>query len=149
MPSINWLTARAEIATILTGVAITSPISASIQRVFQTPPKQLSDFPCVVIVGVQKGEPQRTAAIREREYTARLRLIVRDADLDRAADILDAFQEAIIDRFDINVTLNGKVSLVHGPLWQEAGTFEAGGQEHPAADGLVRFLMTDDPVFAP
>lgn len=149
MPSINWLTARAEIAAILTGVAVTAPIAETIRRVFEVPPKLASDFPCVAIMGVSKGEPQRAMALREREYTARLRLIIQDADLNRAADLIDAFQEAITDAFDQNVTLNGKVSLLHGPQWQEAETLDIGGQSQWGADAFVRFVMVDDIVFAP
>ena len=148
MPSINWLTARAEIASILTGVAITSPISETIHRVFETPQTMISDLPCVMIVGVAKSEPQRSSGLRQREYTARLRLIVQDADIQRAADIIDALQEAITDRFDINLTLNGKVSNLNGPQWLEAGPVDGGGQDRQGVDGFVRFSMDDDIVFA-
>lgn len=148
MPSINWLTARAEIAAILNGVAITSPIASSIQRVFETPPKYVSDFPCVMIVGTAKADPERSSGLREREYTARIRLLVRDADINRAADIIDAFQEAILDAFDQNLTLNSKVSNLNGPQWLEAGTLDAGGEDQWGSDAFVRFRMFDSPGFA-
>lgn len=149
MPTTNWLTARAEIASILNGVAVAAPIATSLVRVFETPPKQVSDFPCVIIIGTAKAEPERAMAIRDRNYTARLRLIVQDADINRAADIIDALQEAIIDAFDANLTLNGKVSNLTGPQWLEAGVVDAGGQDQWGCDAFVRFLMTDSPTFAP
>lgn len=149
MPSINWLIARAEIATILTGVAITTPLAQSIARVYETPPKIAPDFPCIIIVGTAKGEPERSADIRTREYTSRIRLLVKDADVNRAADIIDAFEEAIVDRFDINLTMNGKVSNLHGPSWLEPGTLDSGGQDQWGADAFVRFVMVDNPGFAP
>lgn len=148
MPSINWLTARAEIATILTGVAITSPIAASIVRVYQHPKTNVTDFPSVMIVGVAKGEPERSSGLREREYTARIRLMVEDADLERQDELIDAFEEAIIDAFDANLTLNGKVSNLNGPQWLEPGPIEAGGLNRAGADGLMRFRMFDAPGFA-
>jgi len=146
--SINWLAARAEIAAILSGVSITAPVAASILRVFETPPKQASDLPCVIIVGVSKLAPVRSSGLREREYVARLRLIVQDADINRTADMLDAFEEAIIDAFDKNLTLNGKVSNLGGPSWNEPDTLDAGGQSQWGADAFVTFRMFDDPGFA-
>lgn len=148
MPSINWLTARAEIASILNGVAITVPIASSIKRVYETPPKQASDEPYLIIIGTTKAEPQRSSGLRSREYTARIRLVVKDADINRAADIIDAFQEAIVDAFDQNLTLNGKVSNLNGPQWLEAGVVDAGGQDQWGCDCFVRFTMDDSPTFA-
>lgn len=148
MPSISWRAARAEIAALLVNVAITDPDSQTIKRVYLTPHKTATDIPAVIIVGVAKGEPIRSSGLREREYTARLRLVVRDADIQRAADLIDAFQEAITDVFDQNLTLNGKVSNLNGPQWLEAGTVDIGGQEHTGCDALVRFRMFDDPGFA-
>lgn len=148
MPSINWRTARAEIVTILTGVAITDPIAASILRVYAHPKTNVTDFPCVMIVGVSKGEPERSSGLRSREYTARLRLMIEDADLERQDDLIDSFEEAIIDAFDQNLTLNAKVSNLNGPLWLEPGPIDAGGQNRAGVDGLVRFTMDDSIVFA-
>ncbi len=147
MPAVSWRTARAEIATILTGVAITDPITTSILRVFQTEPKQVSDFPCVVVLGTEKS-PARSSGLRQREMTAHLRLAVQDADQNRAADIIDALQDAITDAFDANLTLNGKASNVNGPYWELPGVVAVGGQEQFGADCTVRITLYDDPVFA-
>lgn len=148
MPSIAWLTARAEIATILTGVAISSPVAATIKRVYETPHKHVTDLPCVVVVGTAKPLIIRSSGLREREYVARLRLVIDDADLEQTADMIDAFEEAIIDAFDANLTLNGKVSNLNGPAWEEPETFDVGGQTRWGADALVSFRMFDDPGFA-
>lgn len=148
MPSINWLLARTEIASILNGVAITSPIATSIKRVYEHPKINVTDFPCVMIIGVAKSEPQRSSGLRSREYTARLRLMVEDSDIDRADDLIDAFEEAITDAFDQNLTLNAKVSNLNGPQWLEPGPIDAGGQARQGVDGFVRFTMDDDVVFA-
>ena len=151
MATLSWLTARAEIATIITGVAITAPVSATILKVFETQPAEVpGDMPCVIILGAEKSL-DRSSALRRREYIAHLRLVVEDADLGRAADILDAFQEAINDRFDANVTLNGKVTGLVGPDWElpDAATqSDVGGQSRQAVDGKVTFFMYDDPAFA-
>jgi len=147
MPTTSWRTARAEIATILTGLPITDPIAATILRVFQTPPAKASDFPCVIILGAVKGV-DRSSSLRRRQYTAHLRLVVVDADLDRAADLLDAFQDAIIDAFDANVTLNQKVTNVVGPNWELPAASDVGGQRQQAVDGTVELTIYDDPAFA-
>lgn len=148
MPSLSWLTARAEIAATLTGIAITSPLVQTIQRVYETPPKQVSDFPCLIIMGTAKDPPERSSGLRQRDYTARIRLIVEDADLDRAADIIDAFEEAMIVAFDGNLTLNGAVSNLIGPSFLEPGFVDVGGQEHRGVDAFVRFRMLDAPGFS-
>lgn len=148
MPSTNWLTARAEIATLLVTANITAPVASTIARVYETQPKQATDFPCVIIMGAAKRAPQRSSGLRQREYIAHIRLLVQDADVNRAADIIDAFQEAIIDVFDQNLTLNGKVSNLNGPEWEEPTTLDAGGQTQPGSDGFVTFYMDDIPGFA-
>lgn len=148
MPSLNWLIARAEIKAVLENLSITNPIASTIQRVFESPPAQLSDFPCIMIVGTMKAEPDRSAMLQDRDYIAKIRLFVEDADIDRAYLIIDAFQEAILDAFNSNLQLNGKVTNLHGPSWDFPGFLDAGGREVRGAEGLVRFSMADSPAFA-
>lgn len=148
MPALSWLVARAAIAEMLRPVAIIFPTGITIERVFETPPKQVSDFPCIIIMGVAKAPPVRSSGLRERDYTARLRVAVDDADIHRSADILDSFTEAIIDAFDANLTVDGTVSNLIGPEWEEAQLLDAGGQNVRAVDGFVQFRMFDSPGFS-
>lgn len=149
MAALSWRTARARIAVLLKGVAITSPATASILRVFETPPAQVSDFPCIIILGAEKAIDRSTT--RRREYVAHLRLVVRDADLNRAADLLDAFQEAIDDTFDANLTIGQRITNLVGPEWglPDAPTGgDVGGQIQQAADARLTITFYDDPAFA-
>lgn len=148
MPSVSWLTARAEIASILTNLAITAPIAATIQSVFETPPAKVADDYCIVIMGTAKAV-ERSNGLRIRTYAAKIRLMVFDADLPRSADIIDGFTEAITSAFDDNLTLNGKVNNLQGPTWNEPGVVMVGAIEYSGCDGVVTFYLNDAPGFNP
>jgi hypothetical protein len=148
MPALSWLLARDEIVSILTGVAITDPAAVTLAKVYENHRNQITDFPCVIIMGASKPDPVRSSGLREREVVVRLRLVMRDADLHRTEAMLDAFEEAITTVLDNNLSLNGKVSNLNGPAWEEADTLDVGGQSRAGADALVTFRMLDDPGFA-
>jgi hypothetical protein len=147
MTALSWLLARDEIVSVLTGTAITDPVAKTLARVYENHRQSITDFPCVVIMGASKPEPMRSSGLRDREVIVRLRLAVEDADVHRSESIIDAFQEAINTKFDEALTLNGKVSNLNGPAWEEADALDVGGQTRSGSDGLVRFQMLDDPTF--
>lgn len=148
MAAVSWLLARDEIVSILTGLAITDPAAATLAKVYENHRNQITDFPCVIIMGAAKPDPVRSSALRDRSIEVRLRLVMRDADLHRTEAMLDAFQEAITTAFDGNLALNGRVSNLNGPAWQEADTLDVGGQSRSVSDAIVTFQIVDDPGFA-
>lgn len=120
----GWFLARNAIATILNAVTITDPITASIKAVYQYRQDTETDFPCVVLPDPPgKRIVRGPSGFREKLYIVEIQLLAKDADTDREANILDAFEEAIIDAFDNAVTLGlfSGFSIVEGPNWEAAG----------------------------
>jgi hypothetical protein len=122
----DWLTARTAIAGILADVTITTPIKASVRRVYESQHANPVDFPCFQIYDVPRRTVRPPGGSREKLYDIRLRFMVNDADLDRADAIIDAFEEAAITAFDTRITLGlgGGYSVVEGPNWEEKATFD-------------------------
>lgn len=147
----SWSTARTAIASIIEAVSITTPIAESIKKVFQTQPANIADFPCVIIMGAAK-RVTRPPSLRSKYYDVRVRLVIRGADLARSADVIDAFEEAIIDAFDNAVKFNlagENYLLMEGPNWEEPGMFDIGGQAHSGADAILSIKLQDAKAFAP
>lgn len=143
----DWPTVRAEVATLFTGVAITSPISTSIVRVYQQPPGDSTpDQPSVVIVGADK-QTRRLSALRRKTYTMHGRLLVYDANTAQAQAILDALEEALIAVIDQHVNLGGICSLVTGPDWSVEGWVDIGGNRFVAADFTMQIDLDDGVAF--
>jgi len=121
----TWSAARDAIAAILDSVAITVPVATSIKRVYTYRTGAETEFPCVVISSPPAKRVERgPGGYRAKTYDVDLHLMVRDAEIARAADILDAFEEAIIDAFDNAVALNFAASgymLLSGPDWIAVG----------------------------
>lgn len=118
----GWPLAWNAIATVLRGISITDPISASIIKVYPYRNQTETDFPCVVMPN-PPGKTWRRGpgGFRERFYVVPLELLVTDADAERAAQILDSFEEAIGDAFDAAVSLGvgaGSIHIVEGPNWE-------------------------------
>lgn len=120
----GWQLARNAIATILTGLSITEPISASIKAVYQYRDITETDFPCVVMPNPPgKRIARGPSGYRDKLYVVELQVLAKDADVEREAQILDSLEEAIIDAFDQAVTLGlfSGFSIVEGPNWEPAG----------------------------
>lgn len=143
----TWNAARDALATKLAAVTITSPISASIKKVYKYRPDGETDFPCVVLASPPAKRVERgPSGLRDKYYDVTMQLLVRDADVDRAAEILDAFEEAIIDAIDDAVTL-GLFSGYHvtrGPDWDAAGYVALSDSTlATAATGVLSLRMKD------
>lgn len=90
-------------------LSITSPIATSIKKVwpFFPPARQvITDTPCFVNTWAVR-DVEFMSALRRTAYSVHARLVVYDADSDRAAAIASAFQEPILERFSANVKLSG------------------------------------------
>jgi len=142
-----WINARARIKALLETVSITSPVEQTIKRVYETPPGTVQDLPCFIIyppaLTVERG-----SSLRIKHYTVRLRLLVSDADLDRAADLVDAYREAVIDVFDGDVTLNGTCTQIVGPAVEEAASSSYGGRDFTSIDCLLTVEIKEAKAFS-
>lgn len=149
----SWDTARAQLVTILGAVSITTPIAASIKRVYPYRPANQADFPCVVL----RNPPGKTligrgGATRKVRYDVPIEVYVRDADLQRAGAILDAFEDAITDAFDSAVTLDlgAGMHVQSGPDWQPADEVALSeGSSTPAtyARGILTLVISEAKSF--
>lgn len=115
----GWRDARKRIAAILGQVVINDPLVAGIARVYQTPPPTVEDVPCFIIMPPAL-KVERGSSLRIKTYTVRLRCLVSDEDFAQAADLVDAFREAVVDAFDSDVRLDNTVTLIVGPNIEEA-----------------------------
>lgn len=125
----DWNDVRAQLKTLLEAVSITEPIEETIARVYEFPPPTVQDIPCFII-GLPALKVERAPSLRIKTYRVRLSLLVRDADVDRAAEIADAYREAILDAFDADVTLGGKSTQALAPEFEEGS-----GLEYPQGSG--------------
>ena len=94
-----WSSARARIVVLLATLKLAEPVLSTIAKVYPTPPPTIGDLPCFVIYPPAL-KVERGPGIRIKTYTVRLRLLVTDADLEQAADLVDAYREAVVDVFD-------------------------------------------------
>lgn len=139
----DYPAARSAIATIIDAVTITSPVAASIVKVYERRPDAgtgLSEFPCVLITGATI-DVDRSSGLRERTYTVGLRLVVRPIAGAPMQDLLDAFKEGIISAFDAKQALGGGVEgcmVVSGPNWTNKEPFVDGGAQWEEGDLVIR-----------
>ncbi len=144
----DWITIRGTIATLLTGVSITSPISTSLVRVYEQPPRMTAEYPSVIIAGCEKAVT-RQSQLRTKRYTAHMQLLAYDAESEQALAICDALEEVIISTFDSHLTLGIQgVQLVDGPDFKMAGRVEYGGNQFVGADFTLPLLIVDGVAFA-
>ena len=143
----SWRDSRERIAALLATVSITVPAEKSIKRVDDTPPDTVQDLPCFIIyppaLTVERG-----SSLRIKTYTVRLRLLVMDADADRAADFADSFREAVIDVFDADVTLSHKCAQIVGPRVEEAANFTYGGRDYTGMDCFLTVQIQEPKAFS-
>lgn len=114
-----WSDVRARLKVDLEAVSITSPITKTIARVYAFPPETLQDNYSIVLMPAARAVTRHPSDWREKVYTQLIRIQVRDDDADRAAEILDAFAEAIIDALDSDVALNNTCDGIEGPDFAE------------------------------
>lgn len=143
----GWLEARAQIAAVLGGVSITSPIEQTIARVYESPPGTFQDLPCFVIHPPAVEVSRSAGGLRRKTYTVRLRLLVTDADKDQASAIVDAYREAALDAFDSALALKGTADAVQGPRADEATSFEYTSGRYPGVDLFLTVQFTETRSF--
>lgn len=136
----TWAAARAELATQLATVSITSPITQTIRRVYQTPPGAVQDTPCFIIFppGVIVERP--FGGLRIDRHRVRIALLLRDADKDRAGELVDAYREALITLVDSHITLNSTVTVISAQEVEEGTSVSYAGMEYP---GCITFLTLE------
>jgi len=145
----DWTyTALTAIQGIIETVNISTPIVQQIERVYTYRSGKEADYPCVILSNPPGKRTLRgPSGYRQKLYDVELELAVKDADLDRAAAILDAYEEAIIDAFDAAVTLGlgSGYHVVSGPDWQPAREGPAPGSGVPvtSAWGMLTVKMVD------
>lgn len=142
-----WRDARTRLKALLGTVSISSPDEQAIKRVYETPPGTVQDVPCFIIYPPALSV-ERSSSLRVKKYTVRLRLLVSDADLDRAADLVDAYREAVIDVFDGDLTLNRTCTQIVGPAVEEAASFGYGGRDYTGLDCLLTVEMKEAKSFS-
>lgn len=135
----SWADAKDKLADVLATVAITSPAAITIARVYSDPPGQVADLPCIIIY-----PPALTVrwqnSIEYKAYRARIRLVVKDADLAQAASLVDAFREALIDALSGSIKLGGGATVLNGTEVEEASDFEIPGGSGKHYTGFDAFL---------
>ena len=127
-----WAEAKTQIAVVLGGVAVTTPVAQTIKKVYTSPPGTLQDLPCFVIFPPACEIWRGSGGLRRKTYTVRLRLFV-----------VDAYREATMDAFDVAVTLNATADNIQGPTAEEAAAFEYAGKKYTGMDFLLTVQLTE------
>jgi len=145
---LTWRLARTRIAAILAAIEITDPTDANILRVYETPPATVEDAPCFVILPPALKLERAGGGLRIKTYTVRMRCLVADEAVDRAADLVDAFREAVVDAFDVDLTLAGTATHIAGPDVEEARGWLYSGREFVGMDFLLTVTIKEARAFA-
>jgi len=143
----GWKDARAELKTILEGVSITSPITETIARVYEFPPAQVQDQPCIIIYPPALDVQRNIGSLRIKNYRVICRLLLRDEDLGRASELADAYREALADKIDDNVTLNGKATVVSSQEITAVGNFSEAGYPFFGLDCILGIEFKETATF--
>lgn len=131
----TWAVARTALATKLAAVAITDPISASIQVAYEHPPSSITNDYAFALFPPAIDVERHPGGWRRNTYTYRARLFVYDSQADLAAEVLEAFVEATIVAFDDSSTERvGEVQIVNGPRVEEPGPLRIGPRTFLVAD---------------
>jgi hypothetical protein len=132
---------RADIKTALEAVAITAPIAQSIKKVYADPPGKLQDVPCFMMMG-SSGQAMWMAGegSTEEEHTEQVVLVVRDADIDRAWELVRAYRVAMVAAFQSHQGLGGH-GVISEFTWERPGAFEWGGIDQFGQKFLIRFQV--------
>ena len=134
-----WGDIRAGLAKIFGDVSIEEPSAQKIIKVYKTPPSKVMDWPCVVFYPPAADVVGREFSGREVHYTARCRVLVKDADIDVAADAVDSFREAILDAFDSATKIRDATdgARLIGQVCEEAAAFAYGGVNFTGFDCIL------------
>jgi hypothetical protein len=126
-----WADARDQLATHLAAVEATTGGKTFSGGVDQFPVAVMSDTPRFVMELPSTDEPERIGGWRNTEYVLPVGLFVLDEELEQAARILDAFREAIFDKFDGSVALENNAAILRGPRVLPADEVLFAGLQYP------------------
>ena len=135
----SWSGIRADLKTTLEAISITSPSAKTIKKVYETPPATIQDVPCFIIYPPRAEVTWGEGAAR-RMYTVRCRLLLSDADLAVAADLVDAFREATVDKIgttNLKIGTAAPFGVVVRLVIEEAGAIDLGGKKYAGLDCLL------------
>src|SRR3990170_1456781 len=127
---VGYEDARSRIGAVLATVAITSPLALAIKKVYADPPSTVEDQPCFILYGsAGQAEWMVGGDATEEDHTERCRLLVHDADLERAARLVRAFRAATIAAFGAESGLSSHAT-VFAFRWEEPKGFTYGGRDY-------------------
>lgn len=117
-----WAEAKAAMLAILEAIEVADPRDEEAAlltfEVFGAPPASF-EGDIAIIMFPPAMTAQRVAMRVDKTYTCRLVLYAKSEYSDFAADVLDAFREAIYDAFTVAVKLNNAadVQRIAGPIF--------------------------------
>ena len=139
---------RERIAAILGAISITSPVAASILRVYEMPPETVEDVPCFILfppaLKVERGSSGR----RVKTYTLEMLCLVSDEAISDAAAIVDAFREAVVDAFDSDLTLNTTATLIEGPSVERGLAWKYAGRDFIGINCVLTVVLKEARAFS-
>jgi hypothetical protein len=134
--------ARGYLAGVLEDVSITSPIEQSIQRVYTDPPDKVPDLPCFIMYGSAGESDWAMGGVTALEtHTEMVRLVLHDADADRAAALVEAYRKATITALASAGGLGGN-GVISKLAWERRASAPYGGQEYFVQDFFITFGTT-------
>lgn len=137
-------TALDRIVTIQSGLTITSPSIANVERVYRLPPNGKVLLEPICFMNSPELTRYTVGMIRERLYTVRMQLFVRDADWDVAGDIALAFQDKLGAALDNDVTL-AIAGVPSCSLWRNltggAQVLSWNGIDYPGLDMRIEVVL--------
>ena len=105
-------TCLAQIIILQKELAITAPITMDLEAAYKYVPPAKVQIPANPFFqnSWTLVSEDRNVSQRVQQYMVQMQLLVKDADMDRAADIATAFHVQAVDKFDAKVDLNGTCS---------------------------------------
>ncbi len=140
-----------RIVVVQGGLAITDPITASVQKAWKYVPSRratLADTPAFTnswrLVSTESGN-----SLFRRQYTVNMQLFVNDADTDRAADIASSFEQALHVAFNADKRLENTVTrqTIYGGD-PTLALLEYAKKTYVGLDLFMDIWMNDDVTFA-
>lgn len=144
----TFVDARAELVTLLEGVSITTPIDQSISRVYPYPAKTYQDLPALVL-GPSPLRPRYAVSLVHKEREIPIELLLIDADQARAVELVEAYQDAILDVLMANLTLNGNAANVPPPDFSAGEPGDINGVPVVSMTFTLTVRLTEAATFAP
>lgn len=102
----SWPEIREQLVQLFEGLAIEDP-PATLKHVYEFPPANIEDDPCIVIYPPKRLPVTRGYGARTVHYTVSCLLLLQDEDALTAAKMIDAFAEKVLDVFDEATAIKG------------------------------------------